>query len=156
MMPTTGETCNESVWKVGTSRVENTALNEPSCFSSSRVPRKERRGPKLSMVAAGRTSSQKSTGVAHRIGVLPDEGSCRSQGREQESYERPLTQALWELVRANVAKAEFIEAPISQLMQPVYHMIMATLKVLIDSVCLLYGQFEGGPQVIPTRSVRGR
>ena len=108
------------------------------------------------MVAAGRRCSQKTVGVARRIGVLPDEGSCRSQGREQESYEHPLTQALWELVRANVAKAEFIEAPISQLMQPVYHMIMATLKVLIDSGCLLYGQFEGCPQVKPTRSVRGR
>ncbi len=51
----------------------------------------KRRGPKLSMVAADRTYSQKSTGVAYRIGVLPDESSCRSQGREQESYERPMT-----------------------------------------------------------------
>ena len=63
---------------------------------------------------------------------------------------------LWELVRANVAKAEFIESAISLLMQLVYHVVMATLKVLIDSGCLLYGQFEGSLQVIPARSVRER
>src|SRR5882757_444877 len=60
-------------------------------------------------------------------------GLLRSQGRKQESYEHPLTQSSWELVRANVAKADFVEVTISQLMQPVYHVVMATLKVLIDS-----------------------
>src|ERR1700756_2552306 len=41
-------------------------------------------------------------------------------------------------------------------MQLVNHVIMATLKVLIDSGCLLYGQFEGSLQVIPARFVRER
>ena len=63
---------------------------------------------------------------------------------------------LWELVRGDVAKAEFIEAAVSQLMQLVYHVVMAALKVLIDSGRLLYAQFEGSLQVIPARSVRER
>ena len=39
---------------------------------------------------------------------------------------------LWELILADVAKAEFIEAAISQLMQSIHHVVMTTSEGVIN------------------------
>jgi hypothetical protein len=45
---------------------------------------------------------------------------------------------LWELIRADVAEAELIELKISQLMQFIHHVVVTTLKRLIDPGRLQY------------------
>jgi hypothetical protein len=45
---------------------------------------------------------------------------------------------LWELIRADIAEAEFIEAAVSELMQSIHHVVMTAFKGLIDSSRLQY------------------
>lgn len=50
---------------------------------------------------------------------------------------------LWELIRADVAEAELIELTISQFMQFIHHVVVATLKRRINPIRLQYLQFKG-------------
>ena len=67
---------------------------------------------------------------------------------------RPLR--LWELILADIAEAEFVEAAVSQLMQSIHHVVMTTLKSSINPGSLQYLQFERSFQVIPTPPVGER
>jgi hypothetical protein len=45
---------------------------------------------------------------------------------------------LWELIRADVAEAEFIEGAVSELMQSIHHVVMTAFEGLIDPGRLQY------------------
>src|SRR6266852_1469733 len=50
----------------------------------------------------------------------------------QCNWEQGIKSPLWELILADVAEAEFIEAAISQLMQSIHHVVMTTGEGVIN------------------------
>ena len=62
----------------------------------------------------------------------------------------------WELIRANIAEAKFIELTVSQLMQFVNHVVVPALKSTIDSGRLYYHQLKRSFQEDPIVPVRER
>ena len=72
-----------------------------------------------------------------------------SAGWQQASYlRRPVR--LWELILADNAEAEFIEAAVSPLVQFVHHVVMTTFKSSINPGRLQHGEFEGSFQELTT------
>src|SRR6266568_8191281 len=90
------------------------------------------------------TRCQRST--AHLPTIACAEANCRCRRQVR----------LWELILADNAEAEFIEFPVSQLMQLIHHVVMTTLKSPINPGRLQYREFEGSFQELPTLPVRVR
>jgi hypothetical protein len=72
--------------------------------------------------------------VQHQFGRVHRKGESSVKPTDTKTVQEFLIQLLlWELVLADVAEAEFIEAAVSELMKFIHHVVMTTLKGSINT-----------------------